>query len=399
MKKILIKYYKDSIKRIKSINQTETIIIATILVLLIILVRFIKIQKKYINVRVRVDSENWIQNENGVQRMYSPIWYGNQITEGLIEKNSGRKTIVDIKKVEKTTNSTGLYEIYVEAQLLSEYNKSTKQYTFKDRPLSIGDKIEMRPGDRIIKGVVVGINNNLDVKSDYKKMISLSLEQHIPMISVDKIKAGNKYYDESGGLIAEITNVKIFESTVRDYVVLYDINLNTNYNEISNNYYYNNKELSINSFIEIKLGDITVKGDILDMNIDRSKYIPKEIIISGQWYDVEQWQINSVTKGLKVYEEISKQPVAEILSYYIGQRPVKYLSQGDGSPITIYDPNFRKELFMKIKLTGYEHNGKLFFGSRQRVMVGDGIQLRTGKITCYVTVQKIESVNDIKDSN
>lgn len=390
---------KYAVKRLKSLTPFESFVLVTIIALTVLLVKYFKIKETEIDIRIQVWDYPWATQIDPYGHKM-PHWKADQLKINQTELDSRGKSLAKITNIQKFNGNAEGSEVYMEIKIKVDYNKVTKQYTFKNKTVDLGGFIELKMDNIYIYGKI--INNNIaknkdtevEMKTAWRNLRLRSSDT--PFWMANKLSVGQKMIDVQGDTIAEIINVERYEQGIDKSDVYLDIKLKTIFEEKSQQYLYDSKTVNLSNFLYLQFNNIAVNAQIIDDTLPDSGYKKKEIIATAKWYAVEPWQVNQMKIGEKVINEYTNETVAEILTLRTQVFPNNVFTYQDGE-VNVVPHQLKKDVLFTVKFNGFEYDNKLFFAGHQRIKVGDSITFFGKNLTYYLIIQNINQVKDIPD--
>ena len=217
----------------------------------------------YITIRVKIG--------DGVQ-----AWYLNYLKKGLVQKDTLGRNSVEITNVFYYPKSPDSNVVYVDVKLQAVYSNSSKEYTFKGRPVEIGNYIRMNPGSVLIEGTITGIQGVED-KRETKHFIvdtqTFGTDLAIPNTTgvydylAKSINVGDEVKDSDGKVIIKVLNKTVtdakrvvVDSAGRSYLTTDPfkkdlfLTLEVTAEKIANDYFaFNDIKVAVDSTLPIQL--------------------------------------------------------------------------------------------------------------------------------------------------
>lgn len=171
--------------------------VISILVSVGVVVKIVLQRDTFVTVELLVSGGEWWW---GTPQPY--YWNGKAVEKGAKEFDSLRKPIVEILDVVKYNEDDRSY-MWIKARLVAKQNTRTKQYSFRQETLSIGNTIRIAPNNIMLIGNVVGIDGVGSLwNPDYITVTGIAKEIH-PWVA-DSIRVGDKTVDNNGNLVVEV---------------------------------------------------------------------------------------------------------------------------------------------------------------------------------------------------
>lgn len=238
-------------KRFLSVSIFEAFCFFTVVLLLILVVKYFGQQREWRTIRVEVINKNWIESYN--QYGYrTPFWLSDKVKVGQKEVDKTGKVIAKVLDVENYIRSTEESEIYITATVQVLHQKKQNKYLYKSKDVSLGSAIELDIDNIHLVGQIV--DDNVPLSGYPVKTFSVTSRfRSVDPPIFSHVKIGDKMFNRAkADTIAEITNIK-FEDPSRIFLT----------NDSSNSFSFKPNRLS--------------KDVIITANVKAS-------FIDGRWY-------------------------------------------------------------------------------------------------------------------
>ena len=392
--------FKYILKRLKTITPFESFVLVTIVALTVLLVKYFKIKETELNIRLQVFDYQWA-TEVDPHSHKMPFWKADQLKIGQAEYDSQGKPLATIIDIQRYNGNTEGAEVYLTVKLKVDYNKVTRQYTFKNKTIDLGGIIELKMYNIHILGKVTNNNTlkNTDLEINMEptwKNIRVR-DAVTPFWMANKLSVGQKMLNTEGETIAEITNIERYEASAETSDLYLDVKLKTLYEEKSKQYLFNSKTVNLSNLITLQFNNIVIdQTQIIDDDLPENGYKKKEMIVTGRWDGVETWQIDQMKVGDKMINEADGNAIAEILKirYETPLNNIFVYRQGE---INAFPHPNRKNVIFTVKVSGFEYDSKLYFAGHQRIKSNYDIVVYGKDITYKILVQGVTQVKDITD--
>lgn len=202
MKKI-IKFLKDQSKRLTFFDY---LIFGVLIVGVIVLANILLRKSSYITVTVKASEDNvaWTND--------TKTWFSQLFHEGMMERDGVGRNQAEVVKIYSYDTDPSKKALYLTLKLKAVYSKSTGQYSFKGKPLLIGNTIKLFLDNVNLEGLIVNIENLPDPREKVKLRLETRLigdsrfqeTEGSPQYVTDAVKVGDKVYDSQGNTILTV---------------------------------------------------------------------------------------------------------------------------------------------------------------------------------------------------
>ena len=238
---------KNLVYKIFSLKPLQILIILFITASVVGIVKYFGISEQSQIIRVEVKGKGWSEDSSKGDAYLPPSWLTKNISIGDIEKNASGKEIARIVGIEEYGDVKPTLILLVNIKGIA--NNKTKKFSFKNKSLSVGSKIEFA----FPKVDLIGQITDLSVPENgylQKNIVIKGRYRTVEPWIINQIKIGDKMINQkSKQSIAEITQIEIEPSVSSIFYVT------PNY--YSNTFLVNNqrvKDLVIT--LEIKLQEL-----------------------------------------------------------------------------------------------------------------------------------------------
>ena len=177
------------------------LIIGIAISLIILGIRVLTAEDKYITVEIIASGDNWWQTQPKV-----PYWLADAVVQGAVEYSIGRKKQAEILEVARYDEDYSKI-LWAKIRLLVTEDKSNGGWRFKQQPLSIGSILTIKPDHVGLSGNLVSIDGKPETQY---KTINITVKQYgIKSWQADAFNIGEIRKDENGDISAKIVNKKI----------------------------------------------------------------------------------------------------------------------------------------------------------------------------------------------
>lgn len=205
--------------RVKRVTYFEWIALLSICFLAISVVKFFQEKSNWRLIRIEVVGRDWT-NAFGTD-LRAPFWLANNLAIGDTEKDASGRKIAEVIKAEKyewldNTN------VFLTVKVRAKHNKTMDKYTYKNKPLEIGNSIELLLANTFVVGQIV---DNQVPESGYETkeiVVRGRLRGREPWL-IEKVKVGDEMKDfGTGKVLATILDTQIVPSTTNTLVSMQD---------------------------------------------------------------------------------------------------------------------------------------------------------------------------------
>lgn len=201
----------------------------------------------------------------------------------------------------------------------------------------------------------------------------------------DKLKVGQKEYDKSGKVIAEIINIENYERGSEEAEVYLTLKIRTTYQKRLHQHLFKNKPLDLGAAIEIAPDQNVVYGQIVDIDVSPTGYPEKTFIVTGRGRGVDQYLIDKIKNGETMNDRYSQKPVATIISFQTEKTSRIFVNQLTDVNQTLgfkLNPN-NQDIVVKLEIKASEIDGRWYFAGHQHVKVGGTVYFYGQSINLY----------------
>lgn len=209
----------------------------------------------------------------------------------------------------------------------------------------------------------------------------------------DKLKIGQKEYDKSGKVIAEIINIENYERGSEEAEVYLTVKLRTSYQKRQRQSFFKEKPISLGSSIEISPNQNTVFGQIVDLDVPPQGYPEKSFIITARAREVDKYLVNNTHVNDTMYNRYSKEPVATIINIKT-ENSSRIMDSSHNSYLQTGQKSTSQDVILTLKIKTQQIDNRWYFGGHQQIKVGNIFYFYGQKINYYN--MEIEKVEDVK---
>lgn len=239
--------------------------------LFLVLLFFIynRLQRRVVwtNVRIAVENVDWWYGSGAPPR----YWYANDLAVGDQAKDSFGQTVAEVVNIDNYDQGGPYRMIFVDLKLRVDFDKNKNQYLYEFKPLSVGSSLIINFPQHQLRGIIVQTGAD-EIDYFFKTIRVVKNEVYKPI--ADQIKEGDKAYDSSGNVVAEIIEVK---KAVTNFYTFSDIRgemiktFNPDYsdldivlkvkafNTLDRDFYINNTVLKVGSKIWLQFKDYAIE--------------------------------------------------------------------------------------------------------------------------------------------
>jgi len=267
------------------------VIVVGFFVLFFLLLNRIQRKEQWLDVRISVENSDW-----WYQGSAPKFWYASDLKAGDVAKNSYGSKVAEVVNIENLDIGGPYRNIYVNLKLRVIFDKNRNQFLYEYKPLTIGSAVVLNFSNQQLKGLVIGmgqetINYRYKTvrlqKKSFQNITSAITNTNSVTSSVtnkpitpefsNKIKVGDKSFDNNNELIAEILNIKKEISSYYEFSDIRGTNIKT-YNPL-----YRDLEVTL------KLRMYNNSG--LDFFIQAPIKVGSEIWVQFPEYSLEDYEV------------------------------------------------------------------------------------------------------------
>lgn len=248
--------------------------------LFLVLIFFIynRLQRSVVwtDVRIAVENVDWWYGSGTAPR----YWYATDLAVGDQAKDSFGQTVAEVLNIDNYDQGGPYRMIFVDLKLRVDFDKNKNQYLYEFKPLSVGSSLIVNFPQNQLRGVIVQTGDN-EIDYYFKTIKVIKNGVYIPI--ADQIKEGDKAYDSSGNLVAEIIEleetvnnfyafsdirgemIKTFNPDYRDFEILLKVKA---FNTLDRDFYINNTVLKVGSKIWLQFKDYAIEDATIIEIID-----------------------------------------------------------------------------------------------------------------------------------
>jgi len=209
----------------------------------------------------------------------------------------------------------------------------------------------------------------------------------------DKLAVGQKEYDKSGKLIAEITNIENYERGSEEADVYLTVKLRTTLQKRLHQYIFKNKPLDLGSAIEIAPNQNIVYGQIVDVNSPELGYPQKTFTVTARSRSLDPQIYNKIVVGEKMYDRYKNLPIATITSVKLEKPSRVYIdeiaydsSNNSNRPSNFlsfkYNPK-SNDIVVKFNIVTSQIDNRWYFAGHQNIKLGNTFYFYGQNISLY----------------
>jgi len=239
--------------------------------LFLVLLFFIynRLQRRVVwtNVRIAVENVDWWYGSGAPPR----YWYANDLAVGDQAKDSFGQTVAEVVNIDNYDQGGPYRMIFVDLKLRVDFDKNKNQYLYEFKPLSVGSSLIINFPQHQLRGIIVQTGAD-EIDYFFKTIRVVKNGVYKPI--ADQIKEGDKAYDSSGNVVAEIIEVKkavtnfytfsdirgemikIFNPDYSDLDIVLKVKA---FNTLDRDFYINNTVLKVGSKIWLQFKDYAIE--------------------------------------------------------------------------------------------------------------------------------------------
>lgn len=216
-------------------------------------------------------------------------WFSQLFYEGMKERDGIGRIQAEILNVYSYDTSPDRKALYLTAKLKAVYSKSTQQYTFKGKPVLVGNTIKLSVDNVNFEGLIVnidGMNNpreevvlKIETRLNYADLYQETLGA-LPYIA-DAVNTGDIVYDNRGNPVLTIDSKKVEDAKrivttsdgrvlLRPNPLLKDLHLSATVNaiKVGGKYFlFDDIPISIGVALPINLPTISIFAEVTKITV------------------------------------------------------------------------------------------------------------------------------------
>lgn len=173
-------------------------------------------KQDYLTVRVKITEKNVLYATSS-----PPSWFTYLFKKGLKARDGLGRTNAEVLDVFFYDTSPAHKAVYLTLKLRTTYNSRSQEYKYEGMPVSVGEGLRINLGKILAEGLVVEI---VGLESPYEEA-SLRMETRlmegyggesnfsettgVELFVAESIKIGDKVFDSSGKIMAEVLEKKV----------------------------------------------------------------------------------------------------------------------------------------------------------------------------------------------
>ncbi len=208
----------------------------------------------------------------------------------------------------------------------------------------------------------------------------------------DKLKIGQKEYDKSGNVIAEIIDIENYERGSEEAEVYLTLKVKTSYQKRTRQALFKNKPLDLGSAIEISPDQNLIFGQVVDTSVPPSGYPKKTFTVTTRGRGVDPYIYEKIKIGESMNNRYTQQPVLTISDFRTENTSRIYVNEITDNNRTLgfkLGPN-NKDIVVKFNVVGHQIDGRWYFAGHQHIKVGGTVYFYGKSINLYAL--EIENV-------
>lgn len=201
----------------------------------------------------------------------------------------------------------------------------------------------------------------------------------------EKLKIGQKEYNKSGQVIAEILNIENYERGSEEAEVYLTLRVRTTYQKKLRQHFFKEKPLDLGSAITLAPDQNVVYGQVIDNDIKDNGYPEKTFIITGRGRGVDRYLIDKIKTGESMNNRYTQKPVATILDFRTEKTSRIFVNQLVEANQTLsfkLNPN-NQDIVVRLEVKASQIDGRWYFAGHQQIKVGAGIYFYGQNINLY----------------
>lgn len=208
----------------------------------------------------------------------------------------------------------------------------------------------------------------------------------------EKLKVGQKEYEKSGKVVAEIIGIENYERGSEEAEVYLTVKLRTILQKRLHQLFFKDKPLNIGSAIELAPGQNIVYGQVVDMDVPSEGYPQKNFIITTRAREIDKYLIDNTHINDTMYNRYTNEPIANIISFKT-EFPSRIMESSHNSYLQSGNKSTARDVILKFKIKAYQIDNRWYFGGHQQIKVGVQFYFYGQKVNYYdMYIENIENV-------
>ncbi|MFA5894611.1 MAG: DUF4330 family protein [Candidatus Shapirobacteria bacterium] len=203
----------------------------------------------------------------------------------------------------------------------------------------------------------------------------------------DKLKVGQKEYDKSGKVLAEVIDVENYLRGGEEAEVYLTVKVKTTYQKRLHQHFFKDKPLDLGSAIEIAPDQNIVFGQIIDLDAPEKStgYPQKTMTLTVRGRGIEKSIIDQIKKGETMINRYNQQAVGTILDFDTENTTRVFATEVTTTNNAIgfrVSPN-TKDVILKIQITANQIDNRWYFAGHQNIKIGNALYFYGQDINLY----------------
>ena len=201
----------------------------------------------------------------------------------------------------------------------------------------------------------------------------------------DKLRIGQKEYNKTGQVIAEITNIENYERGSEEAQVYLTLRIKATYQKQLHQDLFKNKPLTLGSAIEIVPDQNTVYGQVVDLDVPPLGYPQKKMIVTARGRGIDQYIIDNIKINDTMDNRNNQTSIATIIDFHTENATRVFASEvSDTNKFVSFKTNPNtKDVVVKFELTANQIDNRWYFAGNQQIKVGNPLYFYGQSISLY----------------
>lgn len=211
----------------------------------------------------------------------------------------------------------------------------------------------------------------------------------------DKLKVGQKEYDKSGKVLAEIIDIENYLRGGEEAEVYLIVKVKTVYQKRIRQHFFKDKPLDLGSAIELAPDQNIVYGQIIDLNAPESSsgYPKKTMTLTVRGRGIEKSIIDKIKKGEVMVNRYNNEVVATIKEFVTENTTRVFATEITSNNNAIgfrISPN-TQDVILKITITANLIDNRWYFAGHQNIKIGNSFYFYGQDINLYnLEIENVE---------
>jgi len=208
----------------------------------------------------------------------------------------------------------------------------------------------------------------------------------------DKLKIGQKEYDKSGKVIAEIIDIENYERGGEEAEVYLTVRVRTKYQKRLHQHLFKNKPLDLGSAIEIAPDQNIVYGQIVDNDVATEGYRSKEFTVTARGRGVSQYIIDSIKIGEMMNNRYDQETIATITDFHTEKTTKMYVNEitNNYQYLGFKTNPDTQDVIVRFKLMANQIDNRWYFAGHQHVKIGNILYFYGQDVNLFLEIEDVE---------